>query len=125
MKDEGIQTYLKTVATFCLLANHIQDGIYELSTLCVVTLGPIISSSTLSEDKVVWSENLTEWSGADRVHCARLQVDQYGTGDIFATGGFIEVHIDSLQLQVGVTVVCAGGVNTMLVRDYLPELLRK
>ena len=32
------------------------------------------------------------------------------------------VHVDALQLQVGVAVVGAGGVNAVLVGDHLPEL---
>ena len=33
--------------------------------------------------------------------------------------GLIEVNIDALQLQVGVTVIGAGGVDTVLVGDNL------
>ena len=38
------------------------------------------------------------------------------------TSGLIVVDVDSLQLQIGVTVVCASGVNSVLVTDDLPEL---
>ena len=31
------------------------------------------------------------------------------------TGGLIVVDVDALQLQVGVTVVCASGIDTVLV----------
>jgi hypothetical protein len=31
------------------------------------------------------------------------------------TCGFIEVHIDSLQLKIRVSMVCAGGVNAMFI----------
>lgn len=33
------------------------------------------------------------------------------------TGGLIVVHIDSLQLQVTVSVVTASGVDAMLITD--------
>lgn len=38
------------------------------------------------------------------------------------TCGLIVVHVDSLQLQVTVPVVCARGVDAVLVTDHLPEL---
>ena len=38
------------------------------------------------------------------------------------TGGLIVVDVDALQLQIGVAVVGAGGVNAVLVGDHLPEL---
>jgi len=38
------------------------------------------------------------------------------------TSGFIVVYVDSLELEVGVAVVGAGGVHTVLVWDDLPEL---
>ena len=38
------------------------------------------------------------------------------------TCGLIVVDIDALKLQIGVAVVGAGRVDTVLVRDHLPEL---
>lgn len=38
------------------------------------------------------------------------------------TSSFIVVHIDSLQLQVTVTMVTAGGVDAMLIAYHLPKL---
>ena len=113
---------LKTVAALSLLAHHIKDRVYKLSTLCVVTFGPVVSSTRLSKDKVVWAEDLSEGSGADRVHGAWLQIDQNGTGHILATCGLIVVDVDPLQLKIRVTVVGASWVNAVLVRDDFPEL---
>ena len=115
--------YLQTITALCLLPHNIQYRVYQLSPLGVVALGPVVPSSTLSEDEVVWSEDLTEWTRADRVHGAWLQVDQHGSGYIFASGSFVVVDVDSLQLQVGVTVVCASWVDSMFIGDHLPELL--
>merc|ERR1712157_269308 len=53
---------LKAIASLSLLTNDIQDGVDQLSTLGVVTLGPVVTSSGLTEDKVVRSEELTERS---------------------------------------------------------------
>ena len=41
---------------------------------------------------------------------------------VAAAGRLVVVHVDALQLQVGVAVVGAGGVNAVLVGHDLPEL---
>lgn len=38
------------------------------------------------------------------------------------TCGLIVVYVDSLQLQVTVPMICARGVDAMLITDHLPEL---
>lgn len=38
------------------------------------------------------------------------------------TCGLIVVHIDSLQLQITVSMVTASGVDPMLITDDLPKL---
>ena len=79
----------------------------------------------LTENKVIGSEDLAERSRPHGVHGSGLQVDQDGSRDVLATGGLVVVHVDSLQLEVGVSVVGSGGVNAMFVRDDLPELEHK
>merc|ERR1711878_33136 len=59
---------LKAVTTLSFLSDDIEDGVDELSSLGVVTLGPVVTGTSLSEDEVVWSEELTEWSGSDGIH---------------------------------------------------------
>ena len=73
---------LQTVATLGLLADHIEASINELSALGVVTFRPVVSGSALAEHEIIRAEDLTERSWSDRVHGARLQVQQYRTGDI-------------------------------------------
>ena len=51
-----------------------------------------------------------------------FQIHQDCPRHIAATRGFVEVDVDALQLQVGVPVICASGVNAMLIRDHFPEL---
>ena len=41
---------------------------------------------------------------------------------VAAAGRLVVVHVDALQLQVGVAVVGAGGVDAVLIGDDLPEL---
>jgi hypothetical protein len=113
---------LEAVTRLSLLADDIEDRVYELSTLSVVTLGPIVTGTALTEDKVVGAEELTEGTSADRVHRTGFEIDEDGTGHVLATGGFVVVHIDALELEVRVTVVGSGGVNAVLLGDNLPEL---
>jgi hypothetical protein len=56
---------LKAIAALCLLAHNVQHTVDEFGTFSVVTLGPVVSSTSLSENEVVWSEKLTEWSGSN------------------------------------------------------------
>merc|ERR1719323_2929779 len=85
-------------------------------------LGPIVAGPRLAEDEIVGPEQLTEGSGTDTVHRARLQVHQDCSWHIPPSSGFVVVDIDALQLQIGITMVGPCWINTMLVRDDLPEL---
>ena len=85
---------------------------------------PVVARSRLPKDKIVRPENLSIGTVPDTVHGARLEVHKDSPRYIFATRSLVEVHIDALQLQVGVSLVGAGGVDAMLIRDDLPELQR-
>ena len=87
-----------------------------------MAFSPIISSSRLAVDKIVRPEDLSIGTTPDAVHSPRLKVHEDCPGDILGPGSLIEVHIDALQLQVRVSLVGAGGVDAVLVRDDLPEL---
>jgi len=113
---------LEAIATFGFLSDDIKDGVDELGTLGVVTLGPVVTGTGLSEDEVVWSEELSEWSGSDGVHGSWLKIHEDTSWDVSATGGLVVVNVDSLELEIGVTVVGTGWVNTVLIGDDLPEL---
>ena len=89
-----------------------------------MSLGPVVASAGLPEHEVVGSEDLAVGAGPDGVHGAGLQVHQDGPGDVLPTAGLVVVHVDPLQLEVGVSMVGSGGVDAVLVRDDLPELRR-
>ena len=112
---------LEAIATFGFLSDDIEDGVDELGSLGVVTLGPVVTGTGLSEDEVVRSEELTEWSSSDGVHGSWLKIHEDGSWDVSSTGGLVVVDVDSLELEIGVTVVGTGWVNTVLVGDDLPE----
>ena len=113
---------LKAVAAFSFFSGNIEDGVDELSTLGVVTLGPVVSGTGLTEDEVVRSEKLTEGASSDRVHGSGFEIHKDGTGDISSTSGLIIVDVDSFELKIGISVVSTCGVDSVLVGDDLPEL---
>jgi hypothetical protein len=116
---------LKAVARLGLLTDDIEDGVNELSTLSVVTLGPVVTCTSLAEHEVVGPEELTERAGADGVHGTRLQIHHDGTGNVTATSRLVEIDVDALELEVGVAMVGTGGVNAVLIGDDFPELQPK
>lgn len=78
-------TYLETVTVFSFFTDNIKYRINQFSTFGVVTLGPVVASSTLTEYKIVRSEDPSIWSRTNRVHGAGLQVNQNSTGNILST----------------------------------------
>jgi len=69
-------------------------------TLCVVSLGPVISCPGLSKNKVIWSENLPIRSRSNRIHSSRLKVNQNSPWDILATRCLIVVDINTFELCI-------------------------
>jgi len=112
---------LKAIATLSFLSDNIEDGVNELSTFGVVTLGPVVTGTGLSENEVIGSEELTERTGSNGVHGSWLKIHKDGAGNVTSTSGFVVVNVDSLELEIGVTVVGTGGVNTVLIGDDFPE----
>jgi hypothetical protein len=113
---------LEAIATFGFFTDDIEDGVDEFGTFGVMSLGPVVTGTGLSEDEVIGSEELSEGSSTDGVHGTGLEIHEDGSGDVTSTGGFVVVNVDSLELEIGVTVVRTGGVNTVFVGDDFPEL---
>ena len=74
-----------------------------------MTLGPVVSCSRLTKNKVIGTEHLSVRSRPDRVHGTRFQIDENGSGNVFASGGFVVVHVDPLQLEIAVAMVGVSG----------------
>jgi len=113
---------LETIATFSFLSDNVEDGVNKFGTFGVMTFGPVVTGTSLTEDEVVWSEELTEWASSDGVHGTWFKIHQDGSWDISSTGGLVVVDIDSLQLQIGITVVGTGRINTVFIGNDFPEL---
>jgi len=59
---------LKAITSFSFFSDNIENGINEFSSFGIMSFGPVISGSSLSENEVIGSEELSERSGSDRVH---------------------------------------------------------
>ena len=106
---------LEAVTALSLLTDDVEDGVDELGTLGVVTLGPVVASAGLAENEVVGTEESSIGTTADTVHGAGLQVHQHGPGHVLPTAGLVVVHVDPLQLEVRLPGIGASGVNTVLI----------
>jgi len=86
---------LEAVTAFGFFSNDVQNGVDQFGTFGVVTFGPIVSGSGLTEDEVIGSEELTERSSSNGVHGSGFQIHKDGSGNISSSSGFIEVDVDS------------------------------
>jgi len=84
-------------------------------------VGPVITGSGLSENKVIGTEELSERSGSHGIHRTGLKIHKDSSGNVTSSSGLVVVHVDSLQLKVGVSVVGSRGVDSVLVGDDFPE----
>ena len=113
---------MQAVGALGLLADNIQNGVDELSTLRVVTLRPVVTGTTLTEDEVVRAEEVAEGARAHRVHGAGLEINEDSTGHVLVRADLVVVHVDPLELKVVVALVQSIRLNAVLSRDDLPEL---
>ena len=116
---------LKTIAGFRFFAYNIEDGIDKFSTFCVMTFGPVVAGSGLAEDEVIGTEDLAKGTGSDGIHGTWLQINQNGARNVFATGGFIVINVDALQLEVGSALIRTGWVDAMFIGNDFPKLQKK
>jgi hypothetical protein len=129
---------LEAIAALSLAADNVEDLVDELSTLGVVTLGPVVASTGLAEDEVVGAEELAERTGADGIHGTRLEIDEDSARNVLVARGLqrvslvrspggskiaylVEVDAHALELELRGAVVDTVAVEAMLARDGLPE----
>ena len=120
---EGV-TYLeslKTIATFSFFSYNIKNWINKFSTFSIMTFSPVVTSTSLSEYEVIWSEKLTEWSSSNWVHCSWFEIHKNGSWDESTTGGFVIININSFKLKIRITMICTGWVDTVFIRNDFPE----
>jgi len=86
-----------------------------------MTFSPIVTSTSLSENEVVGSEELTEGSSSDGVHCTRFEIHKDSSWDESTSSSLVIIDIDSLELEIGVTVISTGWVYSVFIGNDFPE----
>merc|ERR1712240_11307 len=86
-----------------------------------MSFSPVVTCTTLTKHEVVWTKYLPKRPRSYRVHSAWFQIHQHSSWDIFTTGSFIVVNIDSFQLRITIANVCSSWVDTMLIRNNFPK----
>jgi hypothetical protein len=81
---------LEAVTALGLTTDNVKDVVDELSTLSVVTLGPVVASTRLAENEVVGTEQLAERTGTDGIHGTGLEIDEDGARNILVTATLLE-----------------------------------
>merc|ERR1712195_203089 len=71
---------LEAIATLSFLTDDIEDGVDEFGTFGVMSLGPVVTGTGLSENEVIGSEELSEGTGSDGVHGSGLEIHEDGSG---------------------------------------------
>jgi hypothetical protein len=98
-KRVGDLETLEAVAALGLTADDIENVVDKFSSLSVMTLGPVVSGTGLTENEVVGSEKLSEGTSTDGIHGTGLEIDEDGTGNILVTGGLNAYELVFLSWQ--------------------------
>ena len=112
---------LEAVTRFSFLAADVEDGVNQFGTFSVVTLGPVVAGTSLTEDEVVGAEDLAVRTSADGIHGTRFEIHEDGAGNVASTSSFVEVDVDAFELEIGITLVSTSGIDAMFVRNHFPE----
>jgi hypothetical protein len=87
-----------------------------------VSLGPVVASAALGEDKIVRAEKLAKPARLDGVEDAWFKVDHDGSWNVVTGGALIKVDRCTLKLFLGlVPDKFTELVNTMLGGEDLPK----
>ena len=113
---------LEAVARLGFLAADVEDGVDELGTFGVVTLGPVVAGTGLTEDEVVGAEDLAVGTSTNGVHSTGFEIHEDGAGDVAAASSFVEVDVDALELEIGVALVSTSWIYAVFIRNDFPEL---
>ena len=89
---------LEAVAGLGLLADDVADGVDELGTLGVVTLGPAATAPVWPKTKLSGRKSWPKGPPA-RVRWHLVEVREDGAGHVATAGGLVVVDADPLQLR--------------------------
>lgn len=96
---------LQAVVAFSFLPQNIQHQADQLCIFNVLPLGPVVPSTTLTQNEAVCPEDLPKVFLAFGVHGNQLQVQKHSVRHVIATGGLVVVHA-VVQVAVSVVNVC-------------------
>jgi hypothetical protein len=85
---------------------------FQAEEYSLVALSPVVSRSSLSENKVVRAEDLAVGTSTDGVHGSRLKIHEHSARNVATASCLIEVNVDALQLKIRVSMVGTSGINT-------------
>lgn len=88
----------------------------------LTSFGPVVASTTLAENEVVRAEKVAQRPRSNRVHRSWLKVNQDCTWNVLVRADLVIVDRDALKLKIVVALVQTIPLNTMLIRNDLPEL---
>jgi len=121
-KRVGQLKSLHAVCSFDLTTDCIEDCLDHIGTLRVVSLGPVVSGSALSKDKVIWTEHLSIRCRADAVDDSWLEVNEDGAWDVSVVERLVKVDVDPLLLDCICADKLSRGIESVFVCDDLPKL---
>lgn len=113
---------LQAIAVLGLLPNYIENRVNQLGAFGVVSFRPVVTSTTLTKDEVIRSEDLTVGTRSETVHRTRLQIHEHRSWNKPSAAGLIVIDVDPLELKFGVPGVLSGYIDTVLGANDLPEL---
>jgi hypothetical protein len=113
---------LETSAVVSQLADTVEDEIDHLLANGVVTTSVVAGSILLARDELLRVEELTVGTSTDLIDDGGLQVNEDGTGDVFAGASLGEEGVESV---ITTTDSLVGGhlairLNAMLQAEELP-----
>jgi hypothetical protein len=88
------QEALETSALISQLADAVKYEIDDFLANGVVTTGIVVGSILLSSDELFWVKQLTVGSSTDLIDDGRLQIDEDGTWDVFASASLTEEGVE-------------------------------
>lgn len=113
---------LQAIAVLGLLPNNIENRVNQLGAFGVVSFRPVVTSTTLTKDEVIRSEDLTVGTRSETVHRTGLQIHEHRSWNKPSAAGLIVIDVDPLELKFGVSGVLSGYIDTVLGANDLPEL---
>ena len=113
---------LKAVTALGFFSSDIEDRIDEFSSLCIMTFSPVVSCSSLSKYKIIWSKKLSKGPSSNRIHSSWFQIHEHSSGDISASSSLVKVNVNSFQLEIRLTMIWSCWINTMFIWNDFPKL---